>query len=146
MNITEIFISFNIQHFQKISNLGNLNFVIKIDASHDETTCPVFTLKNYIERTKEKRKSFKLLGFLKTFQQVTLSSIARWLKLLLELSGKDISIFFLRSIMFDGLTIGSHIKRHLQPLPFTGFITEIFRSDLAFASCSIPEKFLNYLG
>lgn len=93
MNITEIFISFNIQHFQKISNLGNLNFVIKIDASHDETTCPVFTLKNYIERTKEKRKSFKLLGFLKTFQQVTLSSIARWLKLLLELSGIDISIF-----------------------------------------------------
>lgn len=43
MNITEIFISFNIQHFQKKSNLGN--FVIKIDASHDETTCPVFTLK-----------------------------------------------------------------------------------------------------
>lgn len=65
MNITEIFISFNIQHFQIISNLGNLNFVIKIDASHDETTCPVFTLKNYIERTKEKRKSFKLLGFFK---------------------------------------------------------------------------------
>lgn len=46
MNITEIFISFNIQHFQKISNFGNLNFVIKTDASHDETTCPLLTSKH----------------------------------------------------------------------------------------------------
>lgn len=29
MNITEIFISSNIQHFQKISNFGNLSSVIK---------------------------------------------------------------------------------------------------------------------
>lgn len=54
MNITEIFISFNIQHFQKKSNLGNLNFVIKIDASHDETTCPVFTLKKLYRENKRK--------------------------------------------------------------------------------------------
>lgn len=93
MNITENFISFSIQDLQKTSKFGNWNSLIKIDAFHDKTICPVFTLKHYLEKTKEKRKSSKLLVSFKTFQQVTSSSIARWLKRVLELSGIDISVF-----------------------------------------------------
>lgn len=45
-----------------------------------------------LQNKRKKRKSSKLLVSFKTFQQVTLSMIARWLKRVLELSGIDISI------------------------------------------------------
>jgi hypothetical protein len=93
MNLTENFLSFSIQDLQKTSKFGNLKSVIKIDAFHDKTICPVFTLKHYLERTEGKRKSSRLLVSYKTYQKVTSSSKARWLKRVLELSGIDVSIF-----------------------------------------------------
>lgn len=149
MNITEIFISFNIQHFQKKSNLGNLKFCNKnwCFSWWDYLSCVY--VKNYIERTKEKRKSSKLLGFIKDISTSNIKFNSKMAKTIVRAFWHRYfyipNIFFQMSIMLDGLTIGSRIKRNLQPLPFTGFITETFRSDLAFASCSIPEEFLNYM-
>ena len=51
----------------------------------------MFTIKRYIEMTKENRKSEKLLFSFKTYKMVTSVTVARWLKEVLQLSGIDVS-------------------------------------------------------
>ena len=55
--------------------------------------CVVNTLQSYIKRTKDLRKSDRLLISHRLFFQVTSSTIARWLKEVLSLSGIDTSVF-----------------------------------------------------
>ena len=63
--------------------------------SVNTTLCPVTTLRVYLERTaplrKEERKLF--ISFIKPHKAVTSSSIARWLRLILENAGINSSIF-----------------------------------------------------
>ena len=102
MNLTEDYVVFSIQNLHKTSKLGNLKLDLKINAFHQKGICPVCTIKRYIEMTKEKRKSEKLLVSFKTYEMVTSSTIARWLKEVLQLSGIDVSNFKAHS--FRGAT------------------------------------------
>jgi len=62
--------------------------------------CPVATLKSYDDRTKDFRgEETKLfLATIKPHRAVSSSTIARWLKRLLEVAGVDTSIFSAHSI------------------------------------------------
>lgn len=60
---------------------------------HNEAICPVRTLRHYLLRTANVRKSNKLFISFKTFKNVSTSTIARWLKLVLSESGIDVSKF-----------------------------------------------------
>jgi hypothetical protein len=55
--------------------------------------CVVKTLLSYINRTKDVRKTSSLLISFVTYDEVTTSTLARWLKSVLELSGINSSIF-----------------------------------------------------
>ena len=62
---------------------------------HDPGLCPVATLKAYEERTVPVRgtESKLFLALIKPFKAVMSSTIARWLKSLLESAGVDTSVF-----------------------------------------------------
>ena len=67
---------------------------------YDPALCPVVTLRAYEERTAPNRRSeLKLfLAIIKPHKAVTSSTIARWLKLLLEAAGIDTSVFNAHSV------------------------------------------------
>ena len=67
---------------------------------HDSTLCPVITLRAYEERTAPHRgtESRLFLSFIRPFRAVTSSTIARWLKTLLESAGIDTSVFSAHSV------------------------------------------------
>jgi len=69
---------------------------------HDPGLCPVVTLRAYEERTAPIRgtESKLFLALIKPCKVVTSSTIARWLKLLLEAAGVDISVFNAHSVLF----------------------------------------------
>jgi uridine kinase len=46
--------------------------------------CPVYTIKKYLERTKKIRKSNKVLISLRTRQKDSTSTLARWLKIVIN--------------------------------------------------------------
>ena len=62
--------------------------------------CPVSTLQAYEERTKSLRGSETklLVSFIKPHKAVTSSTIAHWIKLLLEAAGVDTAIFAAHSV------------------------------------------------
>ena len=66
----------------------------------DRLLCPVTTLKAYEERTAlfRGKETRLLLAIIRPHQAVSSSSVARWLKSLLEASGIDISIFNAHSV------------------------------------------------
>ena len=68
--------------------------------SENESLCPVKSLTLYIERTKELRGNNDQLfiSFIKPHHPVTSSTIARWLKLLMESAGIDTSVFKAHSV------------------------------------------------
>lgn len=51
------------------------------------------TLRLYLEKTKETRKTNKLLVSYKTFKEVSTSTVARWLKEILKKTGIDEKVF-----------------------------------------------------
>lgn len=51
------------------------------------------TLRFYLEKTKETRKTNKLLVSYKTFKEVSTSTVARWLKEILKKPGIDEKVF-----------------------------------------------------
>ena len=61
----------------------------------NQTLCPVSTLKVYLDLTKHLRgeESRLFISFIKPHKAVTSSSIARWLKTILEEAGIDTSVF-----------------------------------------------------
>ena len=68
--------------------------------SENESLCAVKSLTLYIERTKELRGNNDQLfiSFIKPHHPVTYSTIARWLKLLMESAGIDTSVFKAHSV------------------------------------------------
>ena len=67
---------------------------------NDYDLCPVITLKAYEEMTKELRgeETKLLVSFIKPHGKVSSSTIARWIKSLLEVAGVDTSIFNAHSV------------------------------------------------
>ena len=75
---------------------------------HDLNLCPVQTLRIYEQRTHTLRSSGTLLiGTVKPHKPVTSSTIARWLRTVLEKSGVDISIFKAHSVWGAAATAAS---------------------------------------
>lgn len=60
---------------------------------HEEPLCVMHTLLYYIERIADLRKSRQLFVSFCSFRAVTSSTIARWLKNVLQMSGIDVSVF-----------------------------------------------------
>lgn len=79
-------------HVLKTSRAGH-SYSLKVEHYSDESLCAMHTLLHYIDRTKEHRLSSKIFISYITYKAVTTSTIARWLKKVLELSGIDTEIF-----------------------------------------------------
>lgn len=69
------------------------SFQMTLYHNEDERICPMHTLLYYLERTADVRKSQYVLVSYCTLSRVTTSTVARWLKEVLFLSGIDTSVF-----------------------------------------------------
>lgn len=76
----------------KTSKAGHA-FSLKIEHYKDEKLCAMHSLLHYLDVTKECRLSPNVFVSYVTFKSVSSSTIARWLKTVLKLSGIDISKF-----------------------------------------------------
>lgn len=93
MTLSRNSVSFVVKTLQKTSKLGNVVQNIEINSYHRDNICPVFTLSHYLDRTKDIRLTNIVLISFKTRKSVTTSTIARWLKYILQLSGIDTKQF-----------------------------------------------------
>jgi intergrase/recombinase len=86
-----------------------MSFILQPDRKAAEAAV-VKTLLSYINRTKDVRKTSRLLISFVTYDEVTTSTLARWLKSVLELSGINSSIFKAHSFRgAAGITLILHI-------------------------------------
>ena len=78
---------------------------------HDSTLCPVTTLRTYENHTASHRgmESRLFLSFIRPFQAITSSTIARWLKSLLESAGIDTSVFNAHSVRGASSTAAANL-------------------------------------
>lgn len=86
-------IVFHIQKLLKTSRPGVSLPAIVLKRYEKPELCVVKTLLSYINRTKDVRKTSSLFISFVTYDEVTTSTLARWLKSVLELSGINSSIF-----------------------------------------------------
>lgn len=66
---------------------------LKVEHYSNEKICAMHTLLYYIQKTSSLRFSDKVFVSYVTFHSVTTSTLARWLKTVLELSGIDTSVY-----------------------------------------------------
>ena len=92
MNVLESKVVFHFKELLKTSKLGK-NFTLTLNHYENEALCAMHTLIKYINRTRKHRKSRQLLVSYVSFMPVTSSTIARWLKEVLSLSGIDTNTF-----------------------------------------------------
>jgi len=76
----------------KSSRVGH-TYVLRIEHYKDEELCAMHSLLYYLRITKDTRKSSQCLVSFVTHDSVTSSTIARWLKTVLALSGIDTDIY-----------------------------------------------------
>ena len=67
-------------------------FYLKIPHFPEERICPMHTLLHYLDRTQGLGKCDQLIVF-STYKTITSSTLARWLKAVLQLSGIDVQYF-----------------------------------------------------
>lgn len=87
------YVVFTIDELTKTSRPGRGIQRVKIDKFSNKNICVVQCLHYYIAKTKKLRKTDRLLISYKTHKEVTTSTIARWLKEVLHLSGIKTDIF-----------------------------------------------------
>lgn len=87
------YVVFTIDELTKTSKPGKKLQKIRIDKFSDKALCVINTLAFYIKTTSKIRKTERLLMSFKTYKEVSTSSIARWLKEVLKLSGINTGIF-----------------------------------------------------
>lgn len=92
MNVCGNKVVFTFDKLLKTSRPGK-SFQLELLHCSEEDICAMHTLLCYIERTKHVRKSRQLLVSYCSFESVSTSTVARWLKEVLKLSGVDISVF-----------------------------------------------------
>ena len=94
MRTHDNFVVFCFQNMLKSYRVGKANsYVIKLEHFEDEKICPMHTLLYYVKFTEGFRKSRQVFISYVSHLAVTSSTIARWLKTVLELSGIDVSVF-----------------------------------------------------
>lgn len=72
---------------------NSASFSLKVEHFKDEDLCAMHTLMFYLKCVKKHRKDNQVFVSYKTFKAVTTSTIARWLKDVLNLSGIDSDLF-----------------------------------------------------
>lgn len=87
------YVVFTLDNLTKTSKPGQKLQEVRIDKFENEKLCVVNTLKHYIKQTQNLRKTDSLFISYKTYDKVSSSTIARWLKNVLYLSGIDTSVF-----------------------------------------------------
>ena len=86
-------IIFDIHELLKTTRPGIKQPSVVIKRYDKRELCVFKTLKHYILRTKDVRKTSSLLISYATFSGVTTSTLARWLRTVLDLAGIDTTIF-----------------------------------------------------
>lgn len=76
----------------KTSRVGH-NFSLKLEHFEKEELCTMHTLMHYIKRTRKCRQSRNVLISYVTYKSVSTSTVARWLKFVLNSSGINTDIF-----------------------------------------------------
>lgn len=84
---------FYITNLMKTSRPGKVYQTVIFKKYNRQELCPVFTLKKYLEKTKLCRKTDSVLISFRTNKEITTSTLARWLKTILESSGIDSRVF-----------------------------------------------------
>lgn len=98
---------FTFPNLLKTSRTGH-SYVLRIEHFKDEKLCAMHTLLHYLTVTKEIRKSPQCFVSFVTYQSVTSSTIARWLKTVLSLSGIDIDYFKAHSYRMASVSSAFH--------------------------------------
>lgn len=92
--------TFRLSELLKHSRRGTLGVVTFKTFEHDDKLCVVRVLKEYLFRTKEKRKNidYLFISIRNDHIKVQESTIAGWIKDVMKMSGVDISVFKPHSI------------------------------------------------
>ena len=94
MKTYDSYVMFYFPQLLKTSVTGKSNsYSLKLEHFSDESLCVYHTLKFYIKVTRSLRKSSQLFISYVTYNAVTSSTLARWLRSVLDLAGIDVSIF-----------------------------------------------------
>ena len=92
----------------KSSRVGHC-FSLKVEHFQEENVCAMHTLLYYIKKTERYRLSRHVLVSYVTFRNVTTSTVARWLKCVLDLSGIDTGVFKAHS--YRGAAVSAAFSR-----------------------------------
>ncbi|MEW8548627.1 MAG: hypothetical protein AB2693_34430 [Candidatus Thiodiazotropha sp.] len=92
MLVKENQVIFSFPELLKTSRIGH-SYSLNLDHYRDEKLCPMHTLLYYIDKTLKFRLSRKVLVSYVTYKEVSTSTIARWLKNILDLSGINTETF-----------------------------------------------------
>lgn len=87
------YVVFTISDLQKTSRPGHDMKKVKINSFSDKSCCVLHTLRYYLEKTKDLRKTSKLLVSFKTYDEISTCTVARWLKEILKKAGIDEKVF-----------------------------------------------------
>ena len=90
-------IIFNVQSLMKTSKPGSHIQPVQFISFSNKKLCVVNTIRQYIRKTEKIRKSKKLLVSFKTLKNISTSTLARWLKLVLMNSGINTKLFHAHS-------------------------------------------------
>ena len=88
MVISENCVIFSFPNVLKTTRVGH-SYCLKIEHFRDESLCAMHTLLHYLKVTKKLRCARNVLVSYVTYDKVTTSTVARWLKLVLNLSRID---------------------------------------------------------
>ena len=92
MSVLNSKVVFQFNNLLKTSKRGK-SYILELYHYENESLCAMHTLMHYIDRTKNLRKSQQLLVSYCSFNPVSSSTIARWLKTVLFNAGIDINQF-----------------------------------------------------
>lgn len=113
----------------------------------DNILCSVFTLHEYLKRTKNNRKSSTVFVSYKTFIPVSTCTLARWLKNVLELSG--IRNFIAHSFRGTSASVanssGVTIKEKMDATNWSSSRTffKFYIKEVNIAGCDTDRHFAN---
>ena len=96
------------------------SFQLELCHFEEEELCVMHTVLFYLETTKDVRKSKQLFVSFCSYNAVSSSSVARWLKTVLHLSGIDISMFKAHSFRGAAASAAFHKGCSVQQILKTG--------------------------
>ena len=96
------------------------SYYISLYTYSDKKLCVLYTLHEYIDRTREKRKCDQLLVSYKTYKRISTSIIARWIIDVMGTTGIDITLFKAHSIRSASSSIAFRSGASLADVLKTG--------------------------